>query len=69
MRNTNPSKMYSTLKRLGSRPGNNEESNSFSLPLHVEQGYSAEQSAELIANHFAAISQEYRPLDVSSLPL
>ena len=53
---------------MGSRPGSGDEASGFSLPSHDEHCYSVEQSAEKIAEHFAAISQEYRPLDVSNLP-
>ena len=68
LKQSNPSKMYSILKRLGARPGDIDDGSSFSLPAHVQQGFSADQSAESIADHFAAISQEYRPLQISNLP-
>ena len=60
--------MYSTLKRLGSRPGDLDEFSTFSLPSHIEHGFTAEQSVETIARHFAEISQEYRPLVIDNLP-
>ena len=58
---------YPTIKRLGLRPGEANQSG-FQLPDHAELNYSAAQSAEIIAQHFSRISQEYSPLDVSSLP-
>ena len=64
--NSNPSKAYALLKRLGARPGDCDEMNNFSLPSHVN--LSPEQSAERIADHFSQISQEYPPLDRGSLP-
>ena len=53
---------------MGSKPGDSDDGNAFSLPSHVENGFTAEESAEKIAEHFASISQEFRPLDVSNLP-
>ena len=58
---------YPTLKRLGLQPGGTTHGG-FQLPLHAELNYSSAQSAEVIAEHFSKISQEYSPLDVSSLP-
>ena len=58
---------YPTIKRLGLRPGEANQSG-FQLPDHAKLNYSAAQSAEIIAQHFSRISQEYSPLDVSSLP-
>ena len=68
LRHTNLGKMYSILKRLGSKPGDLDQENNFTLPSHADQGLSFEQSAELIAQHFASISQEFPPLCVSNLP-
>ena len=58
---------YPTLKRLGLQPGGTPHGG-FQLPVHAELNYSSAQSAEVIAEHFSKISQEYSPLDVSSLP-
>ena len=69
LRNTNPGKMYSILKRLGSKPGDLDQENSFTLPTHADQGLTSEQAAERIAQHFASISQEFRPLVISNLPI
>ena len=52
---------------LLARPGD-APSKSFVLPDHVERGLSELQSAEEIADFFSSISQEYDPLDVTSLP-
>ena len=48
------------------RPGDANQT-SFHLPGHAEQNLSSAQSAEIIAEHFSKISQEYSPLDLSSL--
>jgi hypothetical protein len=38
------------------------------LPGHVNLNYSSAQSAEIIAEHFSRISQEYSSLDITRLP-
>ena len=65
---TNPGKAYSILKKMGAAPGDCIESNTFTLPTHVSEGLTDEQSAEAIASHFAAIIQEYPPLNIQKLP-
>ena len=64
----NPGKAYSILKRLGAQPGDCEDLNGVTLPSHTDSHLTEEQSAEIIANHFAAISQEFIPFDVKNLP-
>ena len=39
---------------------------SFQLPRHVEQNLSPAQSAEIIADYFSAVSQEYSPLNIAN---
>ena len=56
------------LKRLGAQPGDCIDGNTFTLPTHESESLSEEQSAERIAEHFAAISKDFPPLDVSCLP-
>ena len=51
---------------MGAQPGDSIDANTFTLPSH--DNLTAEQSAEQIAMHFTAISQEYPPLDVCTLP-
>ena len=55
---------YPALKKLGLQPGHESQA-SFQLPAHLD--LSAAQSAELIAAHFSSISQEYEPVQTSSL--
>ena len=65
----NPGKAYTALKRLGAQPGDCEDLKAgFTLPSHADENLTEEQSAERIACHFAAISQEFPPLDVNNLP-
>ena len=68
LKDTNPGQAYSVLKRLGAQPGDCTDSNGFSLPSHLDDNLSEEQSAERIANHFAEISNEYPALNVELLP-
>ena len=68
LRSTNLGKMYSLFKRLGAKPGELDDVSGFSLPSHVSEGLTAEESAEKIADYFAAISQEFRPLCTANLP-
>jgi 5'-deoxynucleotidase YfbR-like HD superfamily hydrolase len=63
-----PGQAYSILKKMGAQPGDCIDNNTFTLPGHEIENLSAEESAERIAAHFAAISQEFPPLDPSSLP-
>ena len=64
LKQTDPSKWYGMAKRIGAV--NNMEHGD----LIVEElvGVNDDESAELIAEHFASVSQEYLPLDTSALP-
>ena len=68
LRDSKPGQAFNILKKMGSQPGDCIDSNTFSLPSHENESLSAGESAERIATHFASISQEFPPLDVSSLP-
>ena len=67
VRNGDRSSTYSALRKLGVRPGESE-SGVFNLPIHVQNNLTAYQSAELIADHFSAISMEYDPINVNNFP-
>ena len=58
---------YAALRKLGDRPGQDNTS-VFSLPSHIEKRYTAAQSAEVIADNFASISQCYAPINISNFP-
>ena len=58
---------YPALRKLGGRPYESDRA-SFQLPEHVAQGFSAAQSAEIIAEHFSKISQDFAPLEMRNLP-
>ena len=59
--------VYPALRKLGLRPGISTN-RWFQLPNHVENCLNPTQSAELIADHFSAISQEFQPLCIDQLP-
>ena len=70
LKESKPGKAFSALKRLGAQLGDCvDEVNTFTLPCHDDQNFSSKKSAEVIASHFAAISQEFPPLKVESLPV
>lgn len=58
---------YPAIKKLGLRPFETIQE-SFLLPSHVEQNLTPAQSAEVIADHFSSISQEYSPLNPQNFP-
>ena len=66
LKDIHPGRAYKTLKRMGAQPGDCTDSGSFHLPSHA--GYSALESAERIADHFANISGTFPPLSVDQLP-
>ena len=57
---------YPMIKRIGAQPHSLKKG--FQLPDHAAENYSNNQSAEIIADHFAKISQDLRPLRVEDLP-
>ena len=57
---------YPALKKMGVRPGDSTNAG-FRLPGHAELNLSSAQSAEVIAEHFSCISQEYSPLKIQNL--
>ena len=67
MKTGNRTSVYSALRKLGARPGE-EAPNTFTLPSHVDRGLSARESAEIIADHFATISQQYEPIRLENFP-
>ena len=68
LRDSKPGQAYSVLKKLGAQLGDCIDSNLFTLSAHESESLSSAESAERIAQHFAAISQEFPPLDVRKLP-
>ena len=52
---------YKALRKLGSTTA--EAVSSFYLPSHMDMNLSAQQSANILADHFSKISQEFEPID------
>ena len=59
LKESDPGKAYSTLKRMGCQPGDELDDGTFSLIEHLEANLTNKQSVEKIAEHFSQISQEY----------
>ena len=51
---------YSALKKMSLR-SDQVNKNTFTLPFHQSQAFSAQQSADIIASYFAEISREFDP--------
>ena len=68
LKEAQPGKAYNVLKTMGARPGDCTDDHISSLPGHQELNLTEEQCAEKIAEHFAAISSEYDPINPSLLP-
>ena len=66
--NTKPGRAYSTLKKLGAQPGDCTDANTFTLPCHLSDNLTPQQSAERIAAHFADISGQFPALSTELLP-
>ena len=64
LKNTSPSKWYKMAKKIGAV----NHSKDVELKVEALCGLGDNESAERIAQHFSAISQEYLPLDVAALP-
>ena len=62
--NDDPGKAFATLRRLGAQPGDGLDDSSFDIVDHLEKNLTAEQSVEMIADHFSKISQEFPALCV-----
>ena len=65
LKKTNPSKFYQMCKRIGACDQMNADKE-----LHIEclTGLSDQQCADAVGEGFAAVSNQYEPLDRSKLP-
>ena len=57
---------YKSLRKLGVRPGDSSSSN-FQIQGH--SSLTPQESVEILADHFAAISNEFEPVTVENLSL
>ena len=67
LRTSNPSSFFRKLKKVGARPG--EDSNTFTIPSHIESNLTAKQSADAIADKFSDVSKEIEALNIENLPI
>ena len=68
LKTAQPGKAFGVLKSMGAQPGDCTDDQTFTLPTHQSEGLTDQQSAERIADYFAAISNEYQSLDLELLP-
>ena len=58
LKNAEPGRAYKLLRDMGAQPGDCTDSKTFTLPEHQSANLSDQQSAEIIADYFASISNE-----------
>ena len=51
-----PGKAYRALRKMGARPGNCNDSGTFTLTNHQDSNLTSKQSVDKMAEYFAAIS-------------
>ena len=68
LKEAQPGKAYNVLKTMGAQPGDCTDEQTFPLPGHRENNLTDEQCADQIADHFASISREFRPINLTLLP-
>ena len=61
---SDPGKFYMMCKKIGAV----DEVNAGALKIKSLEGLNDKQCAEAVAQHFAAISNEYEPVDLTALP-
>ena len=68
LREANPGQVLNVLKKLGAKPGNCSDLETFSLPGYESENLSDQQAAERLADYFAAISSQFPALATNQLP-
>ena len=69
LKQVNPARAASILKRLGGVPGDCADKGDFTVLSHQFQNLSAEECTARILKYFTDISKEYEPLDICRLPV
>ena len=64
LKDSNPSQWYNKVKRMGGI----SESGSGNIMLEELSGLSNKSQADVIAKHYAAVSNEYKPLEKDDIP-
>ena len=59
--------LYRTLKMMGARIGEDTDSMTFHLPAFTDTDKNPDEIADDIATHFAAISQQFEPINLNKL--
>ena len=67
LKECNLGQFFSKIKNIGARTGETKNE-TFTLPSQVELDLDDEKVAEQIAAHFSAISKEFPPISIDSLP-
>ena len=67
LKETQPGRAYNVLKTMGAQPGDSTDEHTFSLPVHLDLNLTDQECADRIAAHFAAISNQYPPLNRDTL--
>ena len=65
---TKPGRANKILKSMGTRIGEDTDSTNFNLPQFQESNMTPYEIANQIANHFASIYQEFKPVELGKLP-
>ena len=58
---------YSAIRRLGDGQSDWDARKEFKIPAYCEKGLTANEAANKLADHFSAISQTVKPLDILKL--
>ena len=56
---------YKAIRQLGETTADKEKKKEFTIP-YIEEGLSAQESADRLASHFSAISQSVDPIDINN---
>ena len=69
LKQTNPAKAASILRKLGRAPGDCGDEGQFTILSHQAQNLTPEEGTEKILRYFTDISKEFLPLDIARLPV
>ena len=62
-----PGKAAKTLKKMGAQPGDCDDSSSFTLLSHIEEGLTVNEQLCRFSEYFIAVSQEFPALELDQL--
>ena len=67
LKSENPGKAAKTLKKMGVSPGDCDDSSSFTLLNHMEEGLTVREQIARFSDYFISVSQEFPPLQLDQL--